>query len=68
MREKASKRRRFVSYTARWNSCLCWGELTKGFHLYSPKKERELSDMELLEDTYREVGSLRTKKFPLILS
>ena len=41
-------------------ACAGW-ELTKGYHLYKPKKEKELSDEELLKDAYREAEKRKKK-------
>jgi hypothetical protein len=41
-------------------ACAGW-ELTRGFHLYSPEKERELTDAELLESAYKEVSSFKKR-------
>jgi hypothetical protein len=39
-------------------ACAGW-ELTKGYHLYKPKKEKELTDEELLKSAYK---NLKKKK------
>lgn len=41
-------------------ACAGW-ELTKGFHLYKPKKEKELSDEELLKSAYRRLEKKNKK-------
>ena len=42
-------------------ACAGW-ELTKGYHLYKPKKGKELSDEELLKSAYKELEKKKSKK------
>lgn len=41
-------------------ACAGW-ELNKGFHLYKPKKEKELSDEELLKSAYKNFEKKKKK-------
>jgi hypothetical protein len=41
-------------------ACVGW-ELNKGFHLYKPKKEKELSNDELLKSAYKKFEKKKKK-------
>jgi hypothetical protein len=41
-------------------ACAGW-ELTKGYHLYKPKKLKELSDEELLKSAYKKLEKKKKK-------
>lgn len=42
-------------------ACAGW-ELSKGYHLYKPKKNKELSDEELLKSAYKNLEKSKKKK------
>lgn len=43
-------------------ACAGW-ELSRGFHLYKPKAEKELTNEELLKDAYKKLEKRKKKTF-----